>query len=346
MISLIQFLTENVNVYNRFAEDFKNQLNTNPPSAQKLMGMMNRKALGGNITPEDKFTYDWLVSKGFMARKGSMVIPTDKGSNLRQSLSKGGAPSDIKKAADGGFKDLRRYFQNVTDEATLQWLGKQDESTLQAIKDAREFTQEDIAIINGLRKRVQNHKERLSFVTTIKDKNPDRLDKLISMGLIDPKTYSLNTDTWDKFTGKINAMDPAMIKALIPQYYQWATHETGNVARNVNSIILAIHPESRTRSKTGEVVYDMLTNLDDNTFQILRRGKKPSQGDMDAKTYELLTKPVAAIIRSFPDAQSKDDLMKRIDDEFNSRVDFKSLDRTGDKTTARRKSVRDIFNNS
>lgn len=344
----MSFLLENhSNTYSQFTQDYENTFNENPPSVKKVLGMMNRKALGSNIDPKDEFIYSWMTKKGLMRKQGNVIAPTPSGSSFRQTLATSGdsrgGKSDLRKAYDGGFKDIRRYFQDVTDESTLKFLQTQDDATLEAIKQAREFDQEDIAIIKGIRERVQNHKERFSFIQAMQDKNPERLDKLITMGLIDPKTYALNTQVWDDFTGKINKLDPAMIKALIPKYYEWATHSTGNTARNVNQFVLAIHPESRSQTTTGRSVWELLSNMDEGVYQSLKRGKKPQQGDYTPAQYDLLIKAVAAIVRAFPDANSKEDLMSRIDQEFKSRVDFKSLDRSADKTHARRDAVKKSF---
>ncbi len=59
--------------------------------------------------------------------------------------------------------------------------------------------------------------------------------------------------------------------------------------------------------------------------------------------YNLLTTVVASVVRTFPNVKTSEELMKVLDDEFNSRVDFKSIDRSGDKTAARRQGVNRTF---
>jgi hypothetical protein len=75
----------------------------------------------------------------------------------------------------------------------------------------------------------------------------------------------------------------------------------------------------------------------------LKNGKKPKQGDLSDEAYQLLTTVVASVVRAFPDANSPEQLIKTLDDSFDSRVDFKSLDRSLDKTSARRQGVRDTL---
>lgn len=343
-MSFVQFLIENASAYDRFAKDYQEATGEQAPSPNKFLSLMNRRAYRPGQDASLDFATKWLVDKGFLAQKGAMVAPTPKGSTLRQSLSapaKG--PSSLKNAVDGGHKDLRRYFQNVTDEATRDALAKLDEDTLKALDAAKDITQEDIAILNGIRQRAQNHRERQSLINAMMDKNPERLERLIQLGFIDKDSYAFNKSNWDSFVGKINALDPALIKALVPKFYEWSTHSAGNTARNINSVLFAIHPESRNRSAKGEQVWDMISDLDDGTIQLIQNGKKPRQGAMPEEEYNLLTGAVASIIRSFPDVKTADDLVNRLNKEFSSRQDFKSLDRSADKTSARRQGVRDTL---
>src|SRR5690606_25896048 len=148
---------------------------------------------------------------------------------------------------------------------------------------------------------------------------------------------------WDAFVAKINALDPARIKTLIPSFYQWATHSAGNVARNINKVLFAIHPDSRNRTEKGRLVWEIVKNLPEDVFNLLKNGKKPRQNDLSEESYQLLTTVVPAIIRSFPEANNAEELVQQIDDAFASRVDFKSLDRSADKTSARRQGVRNTL---
>lgn len=342
---LIQFLIENASAYSRFAQDYRSAFGEEGlPSENKLLGLMNRRAHKAGRDQTVDFATEWLVKNGFMKAVGGMVAPTPKGSSLRQSLS---APakgiSDIKKAADGGHKDLRRYFQNVTDEATRDALSKMDEDTLKALDMAKDITQEDIAILNGLRDRAQNHKERQSLVNAMMDKNPERLERLIQLGFINQKDYTYNKSNWDAFVSKISALDPALIKALVPKFYEWSTHSSGNTARNINKILFAIHPESRNRTVKGEMVWDIIDSLDDNTVALIQSGKKPKQTGYSDEEYGLLTSAVASIIRMYPEIKTSEELVDQLNSDFESRVDFKSLDRSIDKTATRRKGVQGMF---
>lgn len=345
----VQYLIEasnNTNVYNQFAQDFQRDTGQEAPSAQKLVGLLNRRTVKPGQDEIADYITNWFTKKGFLQQKGSMVVPTARGSELRQSLaapSRGTGESNLTKAAGQGYKALRRFFMDVTDEATREYLETLDEDTLKAVAQARELEQEDIAILNGIRDRAENHRERASYVQAMKEKNPDRLARLESLGFIDPRTGGFNKGAWDSFVGKINALDPARIKTLVPGFYQWATHSAGNVARNINRILFAIHPSSRNRTEKGRQVWDMLKNLPEDTYTMLKNGKKPRQGDLSDDAYQLLTTVVPSVIRSFPDSNNADELMQQIDDAFDSRVDFKSLDRSSDKTAARRQGVRDTL---
>lgn len=333
-------------VYNQFVQDFRREVGEDAPSQTRLVGLLNRRShRPGQDTVLD-FVTDWFLKKGFLQQKGSMVVPTARGSALRQELS---APareptrSGLVRAADRGYKALRKYFMDVTDEATREYLETLDEDTLEAIGKARELEQDDIAILNGIRDRAENHRERSSFIFSIREKNPERLARLESLGFIDPKTGTFIKSAWDAFTAKINALDPARIKTLIPSFYQWATHSAGNVARNINKVLFAIHPDSRNRTEKGRLVWEIIKNLPEDTFNLLKNGKKPRQNDLSEESYQLLTTVVPAIIRSFPEANNAEELVQQIDDAFASRVDFKSLDRSADKTSARRQGVRNTL---
>lgn len=345
----VQYLIEasnNANVYNQFAQDFQRDTGQEAPSAQKLVGLLNRRTVKPGQDEIADYITNWFTQKGFLQQKGSMVVPTARGSELRQSLaapSRSTGDSNLSKAAGQGYKALRRYFMDVTDETTKEYLSTLDEDTLKAVGQARELEQEDIAILNGIRDRAENHRERASYVQAMKEKNPDRLARLESLGFIDPRTGGFNKGAWDSFVGKINALDPARVKTLVPGFYQWATHSAGNVARNINRILFAIHPSSRNRTEKGRQVWDMLKNLPEETYTMLKNGKKPRQGDLSDDAYQLLTTVVPSVIRSFPNSNNADELMQQIDDAFDSRVDFKSLDRSSDKTAARRQGVRDTL---
>lgn len=345
----VQYLIEasnNANVYNQFVQDFHRDTGQEAPSAQKLVGLLNRRTVKPGQDGIADYITNWFTKKGFLQQKGSMVVPTARGSELRQSLaapSRSTGDSNLSKAAGQGYKALRRFFMDVTDEATREYLETLDEDTLKAVAQARELDQEDIAILNGIRDRAENHRERASYVQAMKEKNPDRLARLESLGFIDPRTGGFNKGAWDSFVGKINALDPARVKTLVPGFYQWATHSAGNVARNINRILFAIHPSSRNRTEKGRQVWDMLKNLPEETYTMLKNGKKPRQGDLSDDAYQLLTTVVPSVIRSFPEADNADELIKQIDDSFDSRVDFKSLDRSSDKTAARRQGVRDTL---
>lgn len=345
----VQYLIEasnNANVYNQFAQDFQRETGQQAPSAQKLVGLLNRRTVKPGQDEIADYITNWFTQKGFLQQKGSMVVPTARGSELRQSLaapSRSTGDSNLSKAAGQGYKALRRYFMDVTDEATREYLETLDEDTLKAVAQARELEQDDIAILNGIRDRAENHRERASYVQAMKEKNPERLARLESLGFIDPRTGGFNKGAWDSFVGKINALDPARVKTLVPGFYQWATHSAGNVARNINRILFAIHPSSRNRTEKGRQVWDMLKNLPEDTYNQLKNGKKPRQGELSDDAYQLLTTVVPSVIRSFPDVNNADELMQHLDDAFDSRVDFKSLDRSSDKTAARRQGVRDTL---
>lgn len=343
---LIEASRQTADTYQQFVQDFKHDVGDEFPTPQKLVGMLNRRSYKPGQDPVLDYVTDWFTKRGFLQQKGSMVVPTPRGSELRQSLA---AParntndSQLTKAAGQGYKALRRYFMDVTDEATREYLETLDEDTLKAVAQARELDQEDIAILNGIRDRAENHRERAFYVQAMKEKNPDRLARLESLGFIDPRTGGFNKGAWDSFVGKINALDPARIKTLVPGFYQWATHSAGNVARNINRILFAIHPSSRNRTEKGRQVWDMLKNLPEDTYKLLKNGKKPRQGELSDDSYQLLTTVVPSVIRSFPNANNADELMQQLDDAFDSRVDFKSLDRSSDKTSARRQGVRDTL---
>ncbi|QDJ96471.1 hypothetical protein Xoosp13_285 [Xanthomonas phage Xoo-sp13] len=346
---LLQFLSEAFDVgsvYNAFGQAFRDQFNESPPSAAKLTGLLNRRVYKAGQDAQLDFVTNWFLKKGLLQQKGSMVVPTPRGSELRQSLA---APSrdisdkNLTKAAGQGYKALRRYFMDVTDVATREFLESLDENTVKAIGIARELTQEDIAIITGLRTLAANHRDRSTFIDTIRQKNSERFDRLVSLGFIDPKG-TFNKSVWDKFIETINKLDPARIKTLIPQFYEWATHTSGNTARNINRILFAIHPKSRNRTEKGRLAWEIVKNLDQNTFTLLQNGKKPRQGDLNDESYELLTTVVASVVRSFPNVKSVEDFEHQVDAAFDSRVDFKSLDRSSDKVASRRQGVRNTFN--
>lgn len=345
----VQYLIEastTSNVYDQFAKEFTEVTGQDAPSQAKLLGLLNRRTVKPGQDTTIDFVTDWFTKKGYLTKKGSMVVPTARGSALRQTLA---APSrttgetQLTKAAGQGYKALRRFFMDVTDEATREYLETLDEPTMNAIAQARELEQEDIAILNGIRDRAENHRERSSYVHAMKAKNPERLARLESLGFFDPRTGAFNKRVWDDFVGKINALDPARVKTLVPGFFQWATHSSGNVARNINRILFAIHPSSRNRTPKGEQVWDVLSELDDDTFNTLKNGKKPRQTDISDEEYQLLTTVVASVIRSFPNANSVDELMKEIDAAFDSRVDFKSLDRSHEKVVSRRQNARDTL---
>lgn len=343
----VQYLIEaQSNPYTKFTQDYSNDIGNDYPSPQKLVGLLNRRSFKyGSDTKLDYIT-NWFLKNGFLQQKGGMVVPTARGSELRQSLSaqsRGTGDSNLTKAAGQGYKALRRYFMDVTDEATREYLETLDEDTLKAVAQARELEQEDIAILNGIRDRAENHRERQSYILSMSEKNPERLNRLENLGFINEKTGAFNKGVWDAFVGKINALDPARVKILIPGFYQWATHSAGNVARNINRILFAIHPSSRNRTEKGRHVWDIIKNLPEDIYTKLKNGKKPQQGDLSDDAYQLLTTVVPSVIRSFPDANNADELMQQIDDSFDSRVDFKSLDRSADKTASRRQGVRDTL---
>lgn len=334
------------NVYDQFAQEFTAATGQEAPSPQKLLGLLNRRTVKPGQDATIDFVTDWFTKKGFLARKGSMVVPTARGSALRQTLSapsRSTGDSQLTRAAGQGYKALRRFFLDVTDEATREYLETLDEDTMKAIAQARELEQEDIAILNGIRDRAENHRERSSYVHAMKMKNPERLARLESLGFFDSRTGAFNKRVWDEFVGKINALDPARVKTLVPGFFQWATHSSGNIARNINRILFAIHPSSRNRTAKGEHVWDILSELDDDTFTMLKNGKKPRQTNLPDEEYQLLTTVVASVIRSFPNANTVEELMKEIDAAFDSRVDFKSLDRGHDKVVSRRQSARDTL---
>lgn len=345
MMRFTEYLIEAVNdPYAQFSQDFQNVMGENPPSRQKLVGLMNRRAHSPGRDEVLDFVTDWFVRHGYLTQKGKMVVPTPKGSQLRQSLS---TPihrqSDISKVA-GDYKKLRRYFMDVTDEVTKEWLAGLDENTLDMIGKGRELEQEDIAILNGIRERAEKHRERQSYISSMMDKNPDRLNRLLKLGFITEKTYNFNKPAWDNFIKTISSLDPAQVRTVIPNFFQWATHASGNVAKNVNRILFAIHPNSRNRTETGRSVWDMIKNLPDDTINLIQAGKKPRQGNLSDKSYKLLTSVVASVIRTFPNVKNSDDLIKLLDDAFKSRVDFKSLDRSGEKVAGRRDAFRDMLN--
>ncbi len=342
---LIEASQKTGELYKQFNQDFRNALGIDPPTATQLTGWLNRRTHKAGQNEALDFATDWFLKRGFLQQKGSMVVPTPRGSELRQSLvaDRRGTGDDQLAAASGkGHKALRRFFMDVTDAATKEFLSTLDEVTLEQIGKARELEQDDIAILNGIRERAENHRERASFVEAMRAKNPQRLDRLQALGFIDEKG-NFNKGQWDTMVQTVNSLDPARIKTLIPQFFEWSTHSSGNVARNVNRILFAIHPDSRNRSEKGRYVWDMIKNLDDNTFTMLQNGKKPRQGELSEEAYNLLTTVVASVVRSFPNTKSADELIQQLDDAFSSRVDFKSLDRSADKTASRRQGVKDTL---
>lgn len=351
MTTFTQFLIEATSfdpakVLNQFRADFvRDNPEAEAPSPAKLIGMLNRQAYRQGSNPVQDYVVQWFGKKGFLDQRGNIIAPTQKGSQFRGSIAATARNqrSDIGSAVDNGYKELRRYFMDVTDAATKEFLQSADKETLEAIAKARELNQDDIAILNGIRERAANHRERGSFVAAMQEKNPDRLNRLVQLGFLDDKSYNFNKGAWDNFVNTIKALDPARIKTLVPDFYKWSTHSAGNTARNINSVLFAIHPSSRNRTEKGRMVWDMLKNLDTNTFSLLKNGKKPRQGELSEEAYNLLTTAVASIVRSFPNAQDADQLMNELDSAFNSRVDFKSLDRSGDKTRARRQGVSDLL---
>ena len=56
-------------------------------------------------------------------------------------------------------------------------------------------------------------------------------------------------------------------------------------------------------------------------YPTIQSGKKP-RGEMSDGAYNLLTTVVASVIRTFPNAKSSEELIKFLDDAFESRVGF------------------------
>jgi hypothetical protein len=341
---LILEATDPTQIVNKFQSEFKRD---NPeldaPSPKQLVGALNRRQHSPGSDPTLDYIVNWFMKRGFLQQKGSMVVPTASGSAFRQAASQSFGGSDLGQAQARGYKALRRYFMDVTDQATKEYLETLDEPTLEAVGIARELEQEDIAILNGLRDRAENHRERQSFILSMSEKNPERLARLESLGFINEKTGTFNKAVWDKFVGTIKQLDPARIKTLVPKFYEWSTHSSGNAARNINRILFAIHPSSRNTTDTGRQVWQMLKTLSPEVMSQLQAGKKPKQGDMSTGAYNLLTTVVASVVRTFPNVKTADELIKTLDKEFESRVDFKSLDRSGDKTASRRQGVDRTF---
>jgi hypothetical protein len=349
-MNFIKFLIEAdqrmANEYSQFFQDYKNAVDSNVPSAQKLLGLLNRRLYTPGQSTSMDFITKWFMDRGYLTQKGNMVIPTKKGSELRQSLAHNKditSDNSLKKAVNGGYKDLRRFFIGITDEATREFLSTLNKPTLDAIALGRELDQEDIAILNGIRERAENHKERSFYVNSMKEKNPDRLDKLESLGLIDKSTGSFNKKVWDNFVNEINSLDPARVRTLIPSFFQWSIHKSGNTARNINKILFAIHPSSRNRATVGSLVWNIINNLDQNTFDLLKNGKKPKQNNLNDESYKLLTTVVPLVINAFPNATSSETLINQINDAFDSRVDFKSLNRSSEKVNDRRNAAQSIL---
>lgn len=345
----VQYLLEatrnDAEAYNEYVQAFKSAMQGEAvPSAKQLLGMLNRRTYKAGTNPVLDFTTDFFLKRGYLRQQGSMVVPTESGSRLRGSIS---APvhggQTLSQASGQGYKALRRYFNDVTDAVTKDYLASLDEPTLKAIATARELDQEDVSILNGIRDKAENHRERSQYVQAMREKNPDRLDRLIELGFIDAKTGAFNKSRWDSFVATINELDPARIKTLVPQFYEWSTHKSGNIAKNINRILFAIHPSSRNQTEVGRHVWQIVKNLDNDTFNLLKNGKKPKQGELSDESYKLLTTIVPLVVKSFPEAQTPEGLKDAIDDAFESRVDFKSLDRSGEKTASRRNSVADTF---
>lgn len=328
--------------YQQFSQEYQNVLGKEPPSKQKLLGLMNRRTYSPGSDEEMDFITDWFIRRGYLTQKGKMVVPTAKGSQLRQTLSTKTHTIPSVMQADN-YKRLRKYFMDITNEITKEWLMTLDDKTLEMIAKGRELEQEDIAILNGIRERAEKHRERQSYIFSMMEKSPDRLNRLIELGFITSKTYNFNKGAWDDFVNTISSLDPARVRTVIPNFFQWATHASGNVAKNVNRILFAIHPDSRNRTETGRLVWDMIKNLPDDIVASIQAGKKPRQGKLSDKSYNLLTSIVASVIRTFPNAKNSDDLIKLLNDAFESRVDFKSLDRSSEKVTGRRDAFKRVL---
>lgn len=329
--------------YAQFSQEYESVIGEKAPTRQRLVGLLNRRSYSPGGDESTDFITDWFMKRGYLTQKGRMVVPTPKGSQLRQVLSSGTHQnSDLTKAA-GNFKKLRRYFMDITDQTVRDWLETLDEQTLEMIAKGRELEEEDVAILKGIEARAKNHRERSSYITSMFEKNPDRLDRLSSLGFLDAKNYTFNRSAWQTFINTISSLDPARVRTVIPRFFQWATHAAGNTAKNVNRILFAIHPDSRNQTSTGKAVWRMLENLPDDVISTIQSGKKPQRGEMSDGAYNLLTTVVASVIRTFPNAKTSEELIKLLDDAFESRVDFKSLDRSGEKVAGRRGTFRDMF---
>lgn len=336
---LIEFLIQEASgdssrIVSQFRSDFeRDNPGETPPTSGQILGGLNRRKY------TDDYITNWFMNKGYVRRIGTIVAPTPKGSSFRQMLSREGEPSDISTAQSKGYKAMRRFGLNVMNDIVKDYLDTVDDKTLANISMARELEQEDVAILNGIRDRVEKHRERASFIDAMVERNPDRLGRLVQLGLLNDRNYTFNKGRWDDMVQTINSIDPALIKVLVPKFFQWSTHAKGNEARRVNSIMFDIHPESRNRTPQGTQVWNLLSKLPDDVYAQLKSGRKIKSGSLNDETYKLLSD----VMKSFPEADTVDELMANIDAAFKDRVDYKSLSRSNDKVVSRRQGVGNLL---
>lgn len=337
-----QFLIEATNLdnaYTSFHKAYSEHMGDNVPSPSQLLGLMNRRTHKDGSDTSLDFTTNWLLNKGFLQRKGSVVTPTQKGSQLRQILSKPHRDVSDERFVNvlryGNWKDKRRFNLDMMDTQTREWAEKQSDETLEAVAIANELDKGDLAYLIGIRDKVENHKERQHHIQS----NPDRLDKMIELGFINPKTLAFNKQKYDMIADEINAIDPGIVRYVVPQFSAWARKSIGDKERNVNSILFAIHPNSRTNTEEGRQIYRILKNVPDNVYTMLKNNKKPPQGELSNSAYNILIDPVRKLIQTYKHANNAEELVQALDDDFISRINHKGHDRDKRKVRDRRDAI-------
>jgi len=298
------------------------------------------RALGGDPSKEGRLGYTRTNQMSHFGGDGALG---DKLKNAPRNYKAGGKYSaDTKEAVLNAVKGNDPAWDALPDTT------KEMTSKLNDLENPLySFT-----VLRALLKMQGRKKGYVDFVKFVQDNFKDSayvdaLYGLADIGAVDLKNGTVNNSTVRDIRNVLDFMEEETVEgiepidkigAFLPKFIGTATSTSGTQHRELNNIVLAMHPNSKNKRNEFVGTYNIIQNrlTDDKLQDILSKSREEIKGS------GINVRAIYALAKGF-NVDTVDELKQEIETKFSNRTNYGSEENKAAKNIGRVEEFKKIF---